>query len=63
MKVADDGSCASALVVNADSVDQTQLGMNRALVAMTSAVPPLQAFYGQSSYCAAIATDITDYIN
>ncbi len=45
-----DGSCAGSLVFNADDVDTSDIGMNRARVAMTSDVPPLQAFYGQSSY-------------
>ena len=43
------GACSGALVVNADGVDATAIDMNRARVAMTTAVPPLQAFYGQSS--------------
>ena len=44
-----DGKCSASVFFSADGVDQTQIGLSRARVAMTSDVSPF-AFYGQTSY-------------
>ena len=43
-----DGKCSASVFFSADGVDQTQIGLSRARVAMTSDVSPF-AFYGQTS--------------
>jgi hypothetical protein len=44
-----DGKCSASVFFSADDVDQTQIGLSRARVAMTSDVQPFEAFYGQTS--------------